>query len=95
MVELIKNAYDADARKVVVFGEEIKDGDNGLIVIRDDGVGMTARIFERGFLTIAGRTKTELDLTSPVFHRRYTVCAVYAPLILQFRLGAKLPAGRM
>ncbi|TBB95937.1 hypothetical protein ELH39_01050 [Rhizobium ruizarguesonis] len=72
MVELIKNAYDADARKVVVFGEGIKDGENGVIVIGDDGVGMTARIFERGFLTIAGRTKTESDLTSPVFHRRYT-----------------------
>lgn len=72
MVELIKNAYDADARKVVVFGEGITDGDNGVIVIGDDGVGMTAGIFERGFLTIAGRTKTEMDLTSPVFHRRYT-----------------------
>lgn len=90
LVELVKNAYDADARKVTVFGEDLlsipdilaepstgEDGDDradprGGIVIADDGVGMTLPIFERGFLTIAGRTKVEGETRSPLFGRRFT-----------------------
>lgn len=71
MVELIKNAYDADARLVRIFGKGVS-GEGGTIVIKDDGVGMTVEMFERGFLTIAGRTKTEADRRSPLFKRRFT-----------------------
>lgn len=72
LVELIKNAYDADATSVLVYGEFLDDIDNGYLVIEDDGIGMTVSEFENGFLRIASRTKVEGDRHSPVFRRRYT-----------------------
>lgn len=72
LVELIKNAYDADATKVVVDGQLLSDPDNGRITIADDGTGMNASQFERGFLRIASRYKEEGNRRSPRFHRRYT-----------------------
>lgn len=40
VVELVKNGYDADARRVTVTLEGILDPAQGLIYIRDDGCGM-------------------------------------------------------
>ncbi|TCS09298.1 sensor histidine kinase [Rhizobium sp. BK418] len=72
LVELIKNAYDADATVVTVTGVNIGDAEHGQIIVADDGVGMDGGEFRRGFLTIAGRTKNSGDRRSPVFGRRYT-----------------------
>lgn len=72
LVELIKNAYDADATVATVTGINLSDPTRGSIVVSDDGVGMDAEDFRRGFLTIAGRTKNSGDRRSPVFGRRYT-----------------------
>lgn len=72
LVELIKNAYDADATLVTVTGRNLADATRGSIVVSDDGVGMNEIEFRRGFLTIAGRTKNTGDRRSPVFGRRYT-----------------------
>ncbi|GAB1582897.1 ATP-binding protein [Phyllobacterium phragmitis] len=72
LVELIKNAYDADATVVTVTGVNLGDPERGRIVVTDDGVGMGGDEFRRGFLTIAGRTKNSGDRRSPVFGRRYT-----------------------
>lgn len=72
LVELIKNAYDADATEVVVMGQELASAVDGRIVVRDNGAGMDAAEFERGFLRIAGRTKITADRRSPVFGRRFT-----------------------
>lgn len=72
LVELIKNAYDADASKVEIVGRNLDNPGKGEIVIADDGVGMEAYDFEQGFLRIAGRTKTAADRRSPWFKRRYT-----------------------
>ncbi|WP_105438963.1 ATP-binding protein [Neorhizobium sp. T25_13] len=72
LVELIKNAYDADATLVTVTGLNLGDAENGRIIVADDGVGMNGDEFRRGFLTIAGRTKNDGDRRSPVFGRRYT-----------------------
>lgn len=72
LVELIKNAYDADATLVTVSGVNLGDPARGSIVVSDDGVGMDSDEFQRGFLTIAGRTKNSGDRRSPVFGRRYT-----------------------
>ncbi|WP_420135046.1 ATP-binding protein [Rhodopseudomonas sp.] len=72
LVELIKNAYDADASKVEIIGRSLGDPGKGEIIIADDGVGMDAHDFEQGFLRIAGRTKTTADRRSPWFKRRYT-----------------------
>jgi signal transduction histidine kinase len=40
VVELVKNSYDADARRVTVALGDITDPEQGLICIRDDGSGM-------------------------------------------------------
>ncbi|MDR6789247.1 signal transduction histidine kinase [Sphingomonas sp. BE138] len=72
LIELIKNAYDADATKVTIFGERLKSDVSGRITIADNGVGMTSREFSSGFLRIAGRSKTSGERRSPWFGRRYT-----------------------
>ncbi|WP_454113007.1 ATP-binding protein [Microbacterium maritypicum] len=70
VVELIKNAYDADATRVVLHAEEITA--HGLIAVSDDGHGMTVVDFTDKFLRIAGRSKEGGSRRSPLFHRRYT-----------------------
>ncbi len=72
LVELVKNAYDADADEVIVHGEALDDPARGFIRIQDSGVGMTAEEFRRGFLRIASRVKDQGDRSSPKFGRRYT-----------------------
>jgi signal transduction histidine kinase len=72
LIELIKNAYDADALEVTVYGESLNDADEGYILISDDGVGMTRTQFEEGFLRIAARGKEIGDRRSLRFQRRFT-----------------------
>ncbi|MGJ5038231.1 sensor histidine kinase [Bradyrhizobium sp. HKCCYLRH3059] len=72
LIELIKNAYDADATSVVVYAESLSHLGRGFITIRDNGIGMSEAEFERGFLTIASRTKDDRARRSKVFQRRYT-----------------------
>src|ERR1700730_18611641 len=72
LVELIKNAYDADATSVVVYGERLDDVRNGRIVITDNGIGMGPKEFEQGFLRIASRIKEKGNRTSLLYKRRFT-----------------------
>ena len=72
LIELVKNAYDADATEVVVFGESLDNAFGGTIVITDNGIGMSRDEFQRGFLRIAGRVKDKGERRSLVFQRRYT-----------------------
>lgn len=72
LVELVKNAYDADATKITVDGENLSDPDIGRIVIYDNGTGMTPAVFEKGFLCIASRLKEEGHRKSALYKRRYT-----------------------
>jgi len=72
LVELIKNAYDADATRVTIEGRNLKNPKVGSIKITDDGVGMNAEQFERGFLSIASRFKDDKQRKSVKFARRYT-----------------------
>jgi len=44
--ELVKNSYDADASKVDVRFRDIEDIDKSVIIIEDDGTGMTSEIIE-------------------------------------------------
>jgi signal transduction histidine kinase len=71
LAELLKNAYDADATQVTVYGENLSDPVRGYIEIIDDGVGMTEQEFELGFLRIASRLKESGARYSKRFHRRY------------------------
>lgn len=72
LIELIKNAYDADATEVFVYGEALEQPSRAYIIVRDNGTGMTPELFEKGFLRIASRTKDEGERRSSVFNRRYT-----------------------
>lgn len=72
LVELIKNAYDADATTVVVSGENLNNPRAATLQLVDNGVGMTALQFRRGFLRLAARGKTAGDRRSPIYQRRFT-----------------------
>jgi Histidine kinase-, DNA gyrase B-, and HSP90-like ATPase len=72
LIELIKNAYDADANEVIVYAEALDNAGRGFIRIKDNGLGMTPAIFEDGFLRIASRVKDQGDRTSVKYGRRYT-----------------------
>ena len=72
LIELIKNAYDADATDVIVYGEDLDSPEHGYIVVTDNGVGMTADQFTSGFLRVASRLKDQGDRRSVLYRRRYT-----------------------
>ncbi len=72
LVELIKNAYDADATTVTVIAQDLGDPDLGVIVVSDDGNGMTVREFRLGFLRVASRLKSGGERRSSVYGRRFT-----------------------
>src|SRR5438270_3156697 len=72
LVELIKNAYDADARTVTVIAQALGEPDDGTIVVADDGTGMTIDEFRLGFLRVASRLKTGGQRRSRRYHRRFT-----------------------
>ena len=72
LIELIKNAYDADATKVTVHGEQLDSPKQGRILVTDNGSGMNADEFENGFLRVASRLKDQGERRSTLFQRRYT-----------------------
>src|SRR5262245_8975415 len=72
LIELIKNAYDADATEVIVHGKNLIDPKEGIITISDNGVGMNPDTFRRGFLRIAARTKNAGTRKSEIWGRRFT-----------------------
>lgn len=57
ILELVKNAYDADARSCTI---ELLNTDqpNGSVSVSDDGDGMTAEDIERGWLVIGRSSKS-------------------------------------
>lgn len=71
LIELIKNAYDADATRVTLHGAGL-DRPDGVITVSDNGTGMTFDRFGTAFLRIAGRTKEVGDRHSKRYRRRYT-----------------------
>lgn len=56
--ELIKNAYDADARKVEVFFKGTEQP-GGTIIVCDNGIGMDFQKLKKGFLRISTSDKVE------------------------------------
>jgi signal transduction histidine kinase len=72
LVELVKNAYDADAARVVVYGEGLDDPRSAWVQISDDGVGMSPTEFEQGFLRIASRLRERGTRLSRRYSRRFT-----------------------
>ncbi len=72
LIELVKNAYDADATEVTVYGEHLGDQRRGVIRIVDNGNGMDPGTFQRGFLRVAARIKTDGGRKSSRYKRRFT-----------------------
>ena len=72
LIELIKNAYDADATEVTVHGEHLDNPSQGRILVIDNGIGMNSSDFENGFLRVASRLKDQGERRSTLFQRRYT-----------------------
>ncbi|MEV0425355.1 ATP-binding protein [Micromonospora sp. NPDC050495] len=71
ILELIKNAYDADATEVILHASGLGSGQAVLRVV-DNGNGMTYDRFQTAFLRIAGRDKEGAIRRSPLYGRRYT-----------------------
>ena len=71
LLELIKNAYDADANNVdVVINTDIDTPyGKGRIEIKDDGNGMIPSIVEKSFLRLSTNYK-EVEKSSIYYHRR-------------------------
>jgi len=46
LLELVKNTYDADASKVKVTMQKVNDPENGMIIVEDDGCGMSLDIIK-------------------------------------------------
>lgn len=67
LVELIKNAYDADSTKCTVRLEE----ENKTLVVVNDGHGMTRVDFVEKWMRIATSSKLSQEF-SPKYHRRLT-----------------------
>ncbi len=66
--ELVKNAYDADAKRVkLTFIDSSELG--GIIVINDDGVGMTREQLVNGFMRLASSDKIHYPF-SPIYNRK-------------------------
>ncbi len=72
LIELVKNSYDADATEVIVYGEHLGDPRKGIIRVSDNGVGMDPLTFNKGFLRVAARIKTDGARKSLRFGRRFT-----------------------
>ncbi len=85
--ELIKNAYDADARNVNVYFK-YSDAVGGSLIISDDGLGMTEEQLVNGFMRISSSEKIHHPI-SP----RYGRCRAGRKGIGRFatqRLGEQL-----
>ncbi|WP_432221813.1 ATP-binding protein [Flavobacterium sp. TMP13] len=72
LVELVKNSYDADANKVDIYMENVDDPNQGIIIIEDDGFGMSPEIVENVWLEPGADFKNNLikqNITSPKYNR--------------------------
>ncbi len=71
VIELVKNAYDADARTVSVELERITGSGEARIIIQDDGDGMDLDTLLHGWLEPATRRKRRGGRKQPTARGRY------------------------
>ena len=69
LVEIVKNSYDADARRVIVdfrgFGESFEVGPTSSIVITDDGFGMSSGVVRNTWMNPATPSKAMAKRSQP------------------------------
>jgi len=68
LIELVKNAYDADASEVNVIMKEVDNPTNGQIIIEDNGCGMDMGIIKNVWLEAGTDFKSKITET-PIYHR--------------------------
>jgi len=68
LLELVKNAYDADASEVNVIMKEVDNPTNGQIIIEDNGCGMDMGIIKNVWLEAGTDFKSKITET-PIYHR--------------------------
>src|SRR5690606_4862996 len=59
LVELVKNSYDADANFVNIYMENVDEPQKGVIIIEDDGYGMSKDTVENVWLEPGSDFKTQ------------------------------------
>jgi signal transduction histidine kinase len=72
LIELVKNSYDADANEVDIYMENIDASEKGVIIIEDDGYGMSLEVVENVWMEPGSDFKTEKFLKrefSPKYKR--------------------------
>lgn len=72
LTELVKNSYDADANTVSIYMEKVDDKDAGIIIIEDDGFGMSPEIVENVWLEPGSDFKSQYideQKTTPKYNR--------------------------
>jgi len=79
LAELVKNAYDADARKVIITVDPIKDR----IIVGDNGHGMTKEEFKSFWMRVGSTHKVEQRF-SRNFHRPMTGSKGIGRLAVQY-----------
>lgn len=62
LLELIKNAYDADASHCSIEMKSLDNPSSGLIMLRDDGCGMDAEILEKVWLEVGTSYKADAKM---------------------------------
>ncbi len=87
VAELVKNAYDADAREVTLIFSEA-DAPGGRLEIRDDGLGMTREQLINGFMRLSSSEKVDQPI-SPGYRRQRAGRKGIGRFAVQ-RLGRKL-----
>jgi len=87
LAELVKNAYDADATKVIITMENVEQK-GGIIVVEDDGHGMTFEEMEKSWMRIATTTKRDSPISR--IYRRPLTGAKGIGRFAARRLGNKL-----
>lgn len=79
VAELVKNAYDADAKKCTVLLRNIDNNEKGEIIITDDGIGMTPAII-RGVWLEPGADVKELILEGKEIPKDFGYTAKRLPI---------------
>lgn len=72
LVELVKNSYDADANTVNIYMENVDEPKKGIIIIEDDGFGMSPETVENVWLEPGADFKSVLikhNKPSPKYKR--------------------------
>jgi HSP90 family molecular chaperone len=68
LIELVKNAYDADASNVSIIMNNIDDPEKGQIIIEDNGCGMDMDIIKNVWLEAGTDFKSKITET-PIYKR--------------------------